>query len=382
MSSQPAPQAPLPPSSPKSLKIVLIILVAIALLAVAGSYLLGQYWTDEALKQDSESGTMPSIEGVTSSYDNGDIDQAIALSQRLVDQNNADAVALLSLASSYAQKGSITFNEDEYAAKAIETANKVLALKLSNNSINAEAYRIIGYSYEIMEKYAEARVNYDKAIALDPKNTQALSNKGHSYHLQGDIKNAVIWYDKALAVDPENEHALLNKAKAAGSVGASSEALVAANKAIVVTKNARVSSEAHQIIAAIYFYDLAKFDLEKSLSHVNLAISLDPNVPQVWVIKGRIALFGFFSSESEAGRSKVVSEVEENVEKALSINPNQASAYLLALDLARAKKDSVKEKDLISKLRQITPLDITLTKNEKDMILKSLDFKIRALPAK
>ncbi len=54
-------------------------------------------------------------------------------------------------------------------------------------------------------KFVEALECYDKALAIDPQNSNVLSNKGLSLHNQGKFVEALECYDKALAIDPHDE---------------------------------------------------------------------------------------------------------------------------------------------------------------------------------
>ena len=254
MQSVPSPS--LPPTPPEGAsrslpKIIIIILFVITIVCVAVIYFFQDYWAVQYQKLTKQQEDAVALMSVGASYDDGDIDRAIAGAELLVSQNNADIEALLLLATTYAQKGSVTFNEDEYATKAIEAANRVLALKSDNNKYNSEAYRIIGYSNEIMGKYSDARLNYDGAIKLDALNSQAYSNKGHSYDLEGDLENAAIWYDKALAVDRANEHALLNKARLLVRGLKFDESKAALNVLFTVSQNKRMLAEGYQLLGFI-----------------------------------------------------------------------------------------------------------------------------------
>jgi tetratricopeptide (TPR) repeat protein len=55
---------------------------------------------------------------------------------------------------------------------------------------------------------------FDKALAVDPKNVKALTNKGVALYYLGNYTLAIQYYDKALAVDPKYVAALNNKGNA------------------------------------------------------------------------------------------------------------------------------------------------------------------------
>ena len=138
---------------------------------------------------------------ITQSYqafDNNDLDGAIAAADGVLSSDPNNVSALLAKASALAQKGSLEFKEQEYGTQAIAVANQVLVLDPNN----AEAWRIIGYSNEIMQHYDAAHDAYGRAIALDPRNALAIAGDAHAWDLQGDMEKAEAGYRRALAVDP------------------------------------------------------------------------------------------------------------------------------------------------------------------------------------
>ncbi len=59
--------------------------------------------------------------------------------------------------------------------------------------------------------YNLAIIYYDKALAIDPKNVDALTGKGNVLSHLGNQTEAAGFYDKALAIDPKNVDALTGK---------------------------------------------------------------------------------------------------------------------------------------------------------------------------
>lgn len=369
---------PTPPQIPPSrnhLKTIILILFVITLLCLAGIYFFQLGLTKQPGAETEDKA--PSAESAISNFNSGNLDQAISDSLKLIAKNNKDALALLSLATTYAQKGSLTFNEEEYAQKAIETANKVLALKLDNSEINSEAYRIIGYSNEIMNKFDEARRNYDLAIKLNPKNSQAYSNKGHSYDLQGDLKSADLWYDKALAVDPNNEHALLNKGRVLVRLGKSEEAITILDKLTSLSSNSRILASAFQLKATVYTYYLKESNYKLALESVNQSLKHDATLPQAWVTRGMIGLYTLMDSQSDEEFQAKIRLIESDANKALSMNPNQSTAYYLLYMVAGVRGDIRAEVSMRQKALDTIDSDITLGAREKESLKQDLSVIIK-----
>ena len=59
--------------------------------------------------------------------------------------------------------------------------------------------------------YTGAIVYYDKALAIDPRDKFALTNKGAALDGLGNHAEAIQYYDKALAIDPHFVLALNGK---------------------------------------------------------------------------------------------------------------------------------------------------------------------------
>lgn len=358
--------SPTPAPAPSSSTKTLIVLCVILALVVAGVFLYARFLPFSPSQDTEES------RSAIADYEAGDIDAAIAKSEAMVSSNQTDVGALLLLAASYAEKGSISFSEENYGQRAIDTANKALAIDPNNS----EAYRIIGYANEIMERYDEARRNYDKAIALDPKNSQAMSNKGHSYDLQGDLQNAGAWYDKALAINPNDEHALLNKARILARQDKSEEALDILDYMLDVVKNTRFLAEADQLYAFVLI-NQKEPDYEGAEEAITESLSYDDGVPQSWVMLAMIKLHNTINLATKSELDAALNEVDAAIEKALAINPNQASAYYIASKVAATRGDAAKAETLRKKALQTIPLDITLGAAEKADFIATIEASIK-----
>jgi len=73
------------------------------------------------------------------------------------------------------------------------------------NSTNLKQLYENGIMFHNQGKFVEALECYDKALRIDPQNSNVLSNKGLSLHNQGKFVEALECYDKALRIDPQDE---------------------------------------------------------------------------------------------------------------------------------------------------------------------------------
>ncbi len=58
---------------------------------------------------------------------------------------------------------------------------------------------------------SEAIVYYDKALAIDPINTDTLTNKGLALAVLHKYNESIKYYDKALAIKPNLQYAINGK---------------------------------------------------------------------------------------------------------------------------------------------------------------------------
>src|ERR1700722_2237404 len=126
-------------------------------------------------------GTSPSTTSALnqslSDFNKGDFSAAISSLDSALAKDPKNTDLLLLKASTLAQEGSLQFKEAEYGNQAIAVAQQVLVI----DPQNSEAWRIIGYAYEIMQNYPAAHNAYQKSLALNPKNALTLSQEAHAY---------------------------------------------------------------------------------------------------------------------------------------------------------------------------------------------------------
>lgn len=309
---------------------------------------------------------------LSSEYNKGNYDALILEAETVLESDPRNVDALNSIATAYAMKGSIGFSEKENGLQSIAFADQAIAIDPSNS----EAYRIKGYAFEIQEQYSDAHQNYDKAIELDPKNFQALSNKGHAYDLQGDLIMAENFYRSSIDIYPQSEHVLLNIARLYVRQSRFDSAKQKLYTLISTSKNLRYQAEAYQTMAEIH---RRESDYHSARMAIDSAIALDPQFPQAWVTSGRIHLRSLFDKSSEAEIERVLDIVRVSAEKALALNPNQATAHLLLSDSMIAGKDSVMRQTYKERALKAIDYDITLGQEEKKALKEFIQTKVKVV---
>ena len=88
--------------------------------------------------------------------------------------------------------------EKEEYTKAIEFFTKAL-----EENDDAETYRLIGWSYFMLDDDSTALKYYDKATSIDPKYAKPYYNRGWMFHYSKNYPMAIKEYDTALELDPK-----------------------------------------------------------------------------------------------------------------------------------------------------------------------------------
>lgn len=100
-------------------------------------------------------------------------------------------------------------------SKGSETSLRYLELIKQQRTLE-EVHGIIsqGVTYAIDKNYADAIVEYDKALAIEPDNVRALEYKGYTLYRLNNYAEALTALKKAQAIKPEQFNVLINLMKA------------------------------------------------------------------------------------------------------------------------------------------------------------------------
>ncbi len=257
-------------------------------------------------------------------FDANRLDDAISKANEGLSRNPKSVDLLIAKAIATAQKGSLTFQEKELGGQAAILANQAIQL----DPRNSEAYRVLAYAYEIQEEYSKAHENYQKSLGFDPKNVAALYGDGHSYDLEGNGEKASEKYQAALAVNGSFSPAYVGMARISLQNNNPEKALEMYQKSIEYTANARIKSESASAMTLIY---LSKGDVENAMNYSKQAIEFDNTYSSAWYVQGTTLFVDSFNKKKypEIGtRNEMIKQSLENLGKAVSLNPNQAAAYL------------------------------------------------------
>ena len=132
------------------------------------------------------------------------LDFAIDMFTRATQLDNNFVKAWMKLTVSLAMNA-IYHGKESSRAKAEAAASELLRLAPGQ----ADTYSACGWSLVAAEKYNEAMVQFEKAIAIDPNNFDAYNNYARAAFHQGNLKMALEMFEKAAACDPEDWETVL-----------------------------------------------------------------------------------------------------------------------------------------------------------------------------
>ena len=127
--------------------------------------------------------------------------EARSLLRRAIEIDPNYAAAYAALAETYFTAASMGWAESpsEAVDRAEDMANKALALDESD----VRAHVILGRIHIFHQRYAQARVEMDRAIALNPNDAHALAGRGNIRMWLGEPDAAIEDLELALRIDPE-----------------------------------------------------------------------------------------------------------------------------------------------------------------------------------
>lgn len=318
-----------------------------------------------------------------SAYGRSDMNAVIAEADRRIAISANDVESILAKATALAQKGSLEFKEDEYGPLAIALARHALTIEPRSS----DAWRIIGYGYEIQEQYDEAHAAYAQAITIDPTNVAAISQDAHAWDLQGNTERALAGYRQALALNAQYVQAIVGEGRLYVRAGELERALSSFRFALQILSSAeipniRLAAEAAASAASIA---ATMGDLPEAERLARQAVDLDPSYALGWAGLGAVIFMDSVApseERSDVQRKVRIDDSFESLEKAIEINPNLTVAHLqLGLQFAAFGR-TADALIVLGGVPEISERDITLSADEKASIRQRADVAIAVVQNK
>lgn len=362
------------------LKVLRIVIGVAVIVGIAWGYIYYQNISNQRKilqeKASTIQGSVPKITDAIDAFNQNNFDEALGKTNAILAQDPKNITALFLQALTLAQRGSIEFKEKEYGEQAIVVAQQALEVAATDTE-RSEAWRIIGYANEIMERFDKAFVAYDTSLKFNPNNALAISQKGHAYGLQGDVKKARELYEQALKIDPSLDHARINFARALVFENDTDGAITEFKKVISTTSNQRFLAESNYAIGSLYTFRREHILAEQFLKSATVA---DPTFALGWIGLGREQFFQMLRKDiADMQRGDLVNASFGNLTKGLKINPNQTLGYYqfgLELGFLGEKEKAIL---MLKQALVVVGIDIALSRQEKVDFRKSIEIELKKL---
>ena len=264
-------------------------------------------------------------------------------------------------------RGTSYYAKGEYDA-AIADFNK--AIEINDKYTNAYLNR--GLSYDSKGDWDAAIADYTRVIELDDKNAQAYGYRGNAYNNKLDYDRAIQELDKSIELNPEEATTYLNRGYSYNMKGDQDHAFADYTKAIELNP---------QYILALnnrgsLYNDRGEYD--KALADFDKSLSIDPN--DIDALDGRGLSLNYLEQFDKS---------IESLNKAIEIDPKQSITYFnrgYALerkgDLDRALVDYKKCAELDPKNADAYNNigSVHNQKGEYDLAIEALDKAIELKP--
>ena len=188
---------------------------------------------------------------------------------------------------------------------------------------NAQAYANLGTVFQMRGDYSSARLQYQKALALDPNDKTTILNLASLYNAQGLTQEALYQYDRLLSKNPNDIEILNYKAKVYEKANNFNGA-IAQYKAILAIQpdNSDAKNDIANIVAN-------KFTPEQKYAYMLQVANENPNNYDLQ--------YGY---AYEMHKLKRYNEAINYYKRAIAINPKKAETYINIAQIYTIKDDT------------------------------------------
>ena len=263
-------------------------------------------------------------------------DKALAIDPHYVDaiydrdtalnRSSSDVSALVEL-----YEANSLLNQGNYS-QAILYYDKALAFDPNDkDALNGKGDALYSLANDT-QGYEKAIQSYDKALAIDPNDTYALNGKGNTLNSKGNNTQAIHCFDKVLAINPKDSIALNGKGNALSGQGNYTQAIQYYDKALAIDPKDKVilRNKADALFNQVSLYDQGNYTqamqyydkATQAIQYYDKALAIDPNYKEALSGKGS-ALGGIANAFYNQGK---YSQSIQYYNKALAIDPKDSSA--------------------------------------------------------
>ncbi len=232
---------------------------------------------------------------------------------------------------------------------------------------NTESERMLGYAYFLIGNYPAANDYYNKAIALEPRNSVALADIGQLYEAINNIVKANRYYKDALAIDATNELAQIGEIRNYYRYKNFATMRDRATKLLAKTDNMLTRASIEEILG---IYELSQKDTARAKTHLAKALSYNPVMPVALASYAKALLDDIYSKPF--GNISEQTKIPESLAlQAVTIRPNYSYAYAVLSRIETLKGDKEKASEYGLKVLSSLSTDTLLSSEDKKTLAKS-----------
>jgi eukaryotic-like serine/threonine-protein kinase len=164
---------------------------------------------------------------------------------------------------------------------------------------------------EVSGRHEEAIDNCDRALKINPKNSDAWAYRGLSLEILGRYEESVDSYDHALKINPEYFNVWVNRGVSLGELGRYEEAIDSCDRALKINSE---SSDAW-VNRGVLLNKSGRY--EEAIDNCDRALKINPEYSEAWACRGL--------SLEKLGRYE---ESVDSYDHALKINPEDFAAWV------------------------------------------------------
>ncbi len=151
---------------------------------------------------------------------------------------------------------------------------RLLSAALEKERTSAAHYNWMGITMQLQARYDDAKIAFQKAVELDPKNSEYRANQGALFLARGDYKAAEESLKEAIRLNPDFALALYNLGVSIAEQGRNQEALPFFEQA------EKVGPASVGLLNALSRAYREVGDIPKAVSTIRRSLAINPNQPE------------------------------------------------------------------------------------------------------
>ncbi len=247
----------------------------------------------------------------------------------------------------FLNRGNQLLSQNNYP-EAIKNYDKALELQPNNSQVSQLLYNkaIALQKSNLLEP---ALIAFNQLIQIEPENSQAYLNRGTTLRKLRRYADAIASYDRALAINPDYPQAWVDRGVALGMSQKHQQALESFDRAI----NLRSHDGVAWLNRGMALEMLEKYS--EAISSLDKAIELEPKSAKAWNYRGYVLM--------KQERDK---EAIESFDQAIALQPNYSTAHYNKAACYALRRELVPAVKSLKRAIELNPKYRSEVKNDPD----------------